>query len=308
MEFEGRDILSMINLSRKEIEQIFAVAKKMESIPVDRTEKNVLHDKILATLFFQPSTRTRLSFESAMHRLGGAVIGWASPEVSRAGDAYEETLMDTALMIEKYADVVAIRHSQVGVPAKFAESASIPVINAGDGYGDECEHPTQALLDLYTILKERGSIDGLRLLMTGDMNQRTHHSLGYGLAKFDDVQVYLFSPQNLALPKRVRQNFDNLGLKYKEVDNMDNLIRSVDVIYALGPAKARSQLPTEDRFRIGLKKLVSAKKSIIVMHPLPRLDEVDTDLDNTSHAKYFVQALNGVIIRMALLALVLGRA
>ena len=308
MEFEGRDIVSMMDLSRKDIEHIFSVAKKMETIVVDRTEKDLLRDKILAAIFFQPSTRTRLSFESAMHRLGGSVLGWASPEVSRAGDAYGETLTDTALMIDKYADVVAMRHSQAGEPAKFAEAANIPVINGGDGYGEGAEHPTQSLLDLYTILNEKGKIDGLKVLLTGDMNQRTHHSLCYGLAKFNEVQVSLFSPPNLRMPKGVKQNLDKLGLSYEEVEEIDSLIDRLDVIYALGPGKSRSELPTEDRFRIDLKRLAKAKKDLIVLHPLPRLDEVSTDLDKTPFAKYFTQPLNGVVIRMALLALVLGKA
>ncbi len=298
----------MMDLSRKDVEGIFAAARKMEPIATGRTEKDVLKDKILATLFFQPSTRTRLSFESAMHRLGGAVLGWASPEVTRAGDAYGETLTDTALMIEKYADVVAMRHSHVGEPTKFAEAANIPVINGGDGYGEGAEHPTQALLDLYTIMKEKGRIDGLKVLLTGDMNQRTHHSLCYGLGKFNDVQVSLFSPSSLRLPQGVKQNLDKMGLRYEEVEEIDSLMDKIDVIYALGPAKSRSELPTEDRFRIHIKRLAKAKKDLVVLHPLPRLDEVSTDLDKTEYAKYFIQPLNGVVIRMALLALVLGKA
>lgn len=299
----------MKELTRDEIELIFSLSKKLEPIVRKREGSRLLKGKLLATLFFQPSTRTRLSFESAMQRLGGSVIGFADAGVSRAGDAYGETLEDTARMIQLYADTVVIRHSQVGVPRLFADYCTIPVLNGGDGYGDQAEHPTQAMLDLYTIFKEKGKIDGLNVVFWGDMNQRTMHSLAYGLAKFHDVRLSVFCPDELRFPEKVEQDLRRMGAEYNYISSFEDIAPEADVIYILGPKKSRAELPTEDEFRLTAGRLANAKakRDLIVLHPFPRLDELATDVDNTAHAKYFDQPLYGISIRMSLLVLVMGK-
>lgn len=307
-QFRNRDILSIKDLSREEIECVFKIAKKMESIPRRRTKSSLLREKILGTLFFQPSTRTRLSFESAMQRLGGSVLGFADPGLSRAGDVYGETLDDTARMVQLYADVVAMRHFEGGAPRRFAESCDIPVLNAGDGYGDQAEHPTQALLDLYTIQRGKGSIDDLNVVLWGDMNQRTMQSLAYGLAKFRGVKLFSYCPDDLRFPKKTEGYLDDQDLDYEYSSTFEDVVRNADVVYVIGPKRSRAELPTEDRFRLTAQRLKNAKRSLMVLHPLPRLDEVASDVDETRHARYFDQPFYGIAIRMSLLALVLGRA
>jgi aspartate carbamoyltransferase catalytic subunit len=310
--FKDRDIISIKDLSRKEIEHIFSVADKMEVLLTTRTECSLLEDRILATLFFEPSTRTRLSFEAAMNRLGGSVIGFASPEVSRAGGVFAETVEDTARMAEIYADIIVIRHPDANAPVKCAEAANIPVISAGAGAtsvgtaGILGEHPTQALLDLYTIKKEKGKIDGLKILLMGNVTSRASHSIGLGLAKFN-THVYLLSPEVPHLSKVLRESFDDAGLSYGEISRVEDVISEVDVIHIVSSRIATKSEKTEDRYRIDLNKLKKAKEGLIILHPLPRLDELPTEIDNTPYAKYFAQARNGLPVRMALLALISGK-
>jgi len=305
MDFEDRDVLSLLNFSREDIEKVFEVADRLEYVVEKRTRLDVLKDKVLGALFFQPSTRTRLSFESAMLRLGGAVTGFADAKVSRAGDKYKESIADTARVIENYVDVVAIRHYNEGVPAEFAKYAEIPVINAGDGSN---EHPTQGLLDLYTIKKELGRIDNIDIIMTGDMRvERAIHSLLYGLAKFDDVIVHLISPEDQRLPQKFKENLDELDLKYDESNNINKFINETDVIYSDGIKQSREDAATPDQYIVNAKKLKTAKKDMIVMHPLPRLDELSRDVDFLPYARYFEETRYGVITRMALLTLLFGR-
>ena len=300
--FEGRDIISTKNLSREEIELIFTIAGRMKTVLTQSSD--LLQHKILLTFFFEPSTRTRLSFESAMQRLGGSVISVPTSAVSRSSDQISETVEDAARTAQSYADIIVVRHLVDGSAARFAENCDVPVINAGDG---DNEHPTQALLDMYTIMEERGSLDGLKMLMIGDMKFRAKHSLGYALSKFNDVQVYLLSPENLRLPMREREEFDRLGLSYQEVTSIEEIIDKLDVIYIHPTGRARSEVSRDDRYRVTLTKLGKAQKNVMVLHPLPRFDELSTDIDSTPHAKYFDQVFNGLLIRMALLALVLGR-
>jgi len=301
--FKNRDVLSILDLSRKDIECIFATADKLEYLVTKRKRNTILKDKILGSLFFQSSTRTRLSFESAMQRLGGTVIGWAEAKQSRAGDSYQETLADTARVVQSYADVIAMRHPNNGAPEEFAKWAEIPVINGGDGTN---EHPTQALLDLYTIKKDKGRIDGLKVLMIGDMvTERVLHSLPYALAKFEDTSVYSLAPKGLRMPKEYRDEFRKLNLHYEEVESMEDVIKDVDVIYSCTVVHNRHDI-TKEPYRVTLKKLKSARSDVIVLNPLPRLDELAEDVDDTPYQRYFHQPLNGVIIRMALFALVLG--
>jgi len=305
MDFEGRDILSLLDFSREDIEKVFEVADKLEHIVNQRTRIDILKDKILGTLFFQPSTRTRLSFESAMLRLGGGVTGFADAKVSRAGDKYKESIADTARVIENYVDAVAMRHYEDGMPAEFAKYAEIPVINGGDGSN---EHPTQGLLDLYTIKKELGRIDDIEILIVSDMkNERVIPSLLYGLAKFDDVKVHLLSPEEFKLKKEVYDNIKKMKLDYNEINNLEEVIDKVDVIYSNVIREKRGDAPTPDQYVVNAKKLEKAKKDLIVLHPLPRLDELSDDVDFTPHARYFEETKYGVITRMALLTLIFGR-
>jgi aspartate carbamoyltransferase catalytic subunit len=313
-DFKGRDILTTQDLDRNKLECIYNVADRMYSIVRNRTKIDLLSDKIMASLFFQPSTRTRLSFESAMQRLSGSVIGWADPKVSRAGDAFQETIEDTARMIDLYADIAVIRHFQAGAPARFAEFASIPVINGGDGHGAQAEHPTQAIGDIYTILKEKGHIDGLSIALAGDLTGRVQHSLGYALANYD-VKVYVVSPPDLALPNEVESTFRKMGLNFEQRATISEIIHELDVIHLTGirstsihTSGVMGEEKTADEFSLSLNKMKDAKKDLMVLHPLPRIDELSADLDNTQHNKYFLEALNGLIVRMALICLVLGKS
>lgn len=296
--------MSLLDLKKADLERIFALSDKLEQVVANRTKLDLLHDKIMASLFFQPSTRTRLSFESAMNRLGGSVIGFADAKVSRAGDAYAESIEDTARMINHYADVVAIRHFESGAAQKFADYAEVPVINAGDGSN---EHPTQALLDLYTIKRERGKIGNMKVLFIGDMNQRTVHSLLYGLAKYDDVSAYLLHPDDLSLPTQVERNLKDFHIALETVNQAEQIIRDVDVVYVIFSKKSASEPPTDERYKITLRKLSNVQDSLLLMHPLPRMDELPVDVDKTRYGRYFLQPYYGVVVRMAILLLLFGR-
>ena len=312
---EGRDILSLKDFSREEIEFIFETAKKKE--PIARSRSDILRDKVLGSLFFQSSTRTRLSHETAMLRLGGSVTGWAEGSLSRAGDYMRETLADTARTVQSYVDVVVMRHPQDGAPAIFAEYADIPVINAGDGRN---EHPTQALLDLYTIWKERGKIDGLKVAIIGFMADRVFHSFAYGLAKFDDIQLYLMCPEETRWPAFDRE-LEKLRLNFEYSERLEDIISELDVINIVTSGLVTTTIfdlseygkiwtttkRSPPQYKLTLDKLKKGKKDLMVLHCLPRHDEVPTEIDNTPYAKYFIQPYNGLVTRMALLALVLGR-
>lgn len=308
MEFSGRDILSLLDFSREDIETVFRVADKLGYVVEERTRLDLLKDKVMATLFYEASTRTRLSFESAMLRLGGAVTGFADAKVSRAGDRFKEALADTARVVENYADVVVMRHFESGATAEFAKHSSVPVISGGDGTN---EHPTQGLLDLYTMKRELGKIDGKEILIVSDMKtERAIHSLLYGLARFDDVNVYLLAPDDSKLSRDVRENISQLGLRCTDLNDMNEVMGKVDVIYSntiIQPVMNEVRRTTPDTFVLNASKLETAKSSMIVMHPLPRLDELNEDVDRSPHAKFFEETKYGVITRMALLCLVFGR-
>ncbi len=301
--FKGRDIVSIKELSREDIERIFEVAEDM--IPIAKGEKktDILRGYVLATLFFEPSTRTRLSFETAMQRLGGSVIGFSNPKATSISKG--ETLADTIRIVDLYSDVIVIRHPFEGSARLAAEFAEHPVINAGDGAG---QHPTQTLLDLFTMAREFGDISGLNVALIGDLKYgRTVHSLAYILSKLG-ANLYLVSPPLLRMPKHIIRE---LNKKPVETDKLEDILGEIDVFYVTRIQKERFPDPTEYRkvagsYRITAKLLSSAKKNAIVMHPLPRVDEISSDVDPLPHARYFQQAFNGVPVRMALLALVLG--
>lgn len=301
--FKGRDIVSIKELSKEEMDIIFEVAREMIPIAKGERKNNLLEGKILATLFFEPSTRTRLSFESAMNRLGGSVIGFSNPSATSISKG--ETLADTVRVMDSYSDVIVIRHPYEGSARLAAEFAKNPVINAGDGAG---QHPTQTLLDLFTIHQEFGEIEGLNVALIGDLKYgRTVHSLAYALS-YLGANIYLVSPELLRMPSHIIRE---LKEKPMETDKIEDVIEDVDVLYVTRIQKERFPDPTEYKkvagsYRITPELLKKAKDRAIVMHPLPRVDEIESDVDYTKHARYFQQAFNGVPVRMALLALVLG--
>ncbi len=318
--FKGRHMLSSKDLSREEMDHLFDLAEKMEPIVSEGTKGDLLKDKVLGVLFFQASTRTRLSFESAMLRLGGSVLGFASPEGSRAGDQYQESMADTARTVNGYVDAIVMRHFHVAAPAEYAKYSCRPVINGGNGFGEGAEHPTQAWIDMYAMRKLFGKIDGLKILLIGDGRFRCVHSLGISLAKYKGVKLYMLAPEkaealktvgvvpeNAWLPAPDEEEFKRHGLDYERIYRMEDVLGKVDLISCQGVAKSRNE-KTPEEFRITKDKLKLAKKDVVVMHPLPRLDELDTDVDDLPNQKYFMQAHSGVPLRMALLSLVLGKA
>jgi len=304
LNFAGRDIISIKDFNREEIDYILKTASSIE--PMAKTGSEMLKGKILATLFFEPSTRTRLSFESAMHRLGGSTIGFAQAEIASVKKG--ENLADTVRTVENYADVIALRHPLEGAARLAAEFAEAPVINAGSGAE---EHPTQALLDLYTIIKEKGRIDGLNIALMGDLRYgRTVHSLAYALSMYN-VKLYLVSPEILRMRKEVLKTLKEKEIEVVEKTRVEEIIGDIDVLYVTRIQKERFPDPAEyakvrGSYRIDLETLKNAKENLIILHPLPRVDEIAPEVDNTPHAKYFKQVWNGIIVRMALLALILG--
>ena len=303
MEFRGRDIISVKDFSREEINYILKIAQAME--PVAAKGSEMLKGKILATLFFEPSTRTRLSFEAAMHKLGGSTIGFAEAEIASVKKG--ENLADTVRTVENYADVIAVRHPLEGAARLAAEFAKVPIINGGSGAE---EHPTQALLDLYTIMKEKKNIDGLKIAFVGDLRYgRTVHSLAYALSLYN-VELILVSPESLKMRREVLQTIKE-RITVVEKTGLEKVIPAVDVLYVTRIQKERFPDPAEyakvkGSYRIDLETLKDAKENLIVLHPLPRVDEIASEVDNTPYARYFQQVWNGIVVRMAVLALILG--
>jgi aspartate carbamoyltransferase catalytic subunit len=303
LEFEGRDIISIKDFSRDEIDYIMKIAQAME--PIATQGSDMLRGKILATLFFEPSTRTRLSFEAAMHKLGGSTIGFAEAEIASVKKG--ENLADTVRTVENYADVIAVRHPLEGAARLAAEFAKVPIINGGSGAE---EHPTQALLDLYTIMKEKGKIDGLKIALLGDLRYgRTVHSLAYALSLYN-IELYLISPESLKMRREVLQTIKE-KIPVTERTSLEKIVPLVDVLYVTRIQKERFPDPAEyikvkGSHKIDMTTLSDAKKDLIILHPLPRVDEIAPEVDNTQYARYFQQVWNGIVMRMALLALILG--
>ena len=310
--FSGRDILSLKEFEREEFFRVFEVADELLPFARDRQNGDLLKDKTLITAFYQPSTRTRLAHEAAMHRLGGHVLGFSDVKMTRAGDFYQESIKDTVRMLEFYGDVLVMRHFQQGAPHEAARWSSIPVINAGDGWG---EHPTQVLTDLYTIYNELGTLDGLNFLLIGDMRMRTMHSMSYAMTKFD-INAFYVSPAEMSLTPEFKQELVELNLNFKEVEHVEQAIAEANVIYmepVVQPdyTKSRDERTgkeglTPDNYRVTNELLRKARQDAIVLHSLPRMDELPPEVDSTRHQRYWVEAFNGVVVRMALLALVLG--
>ncbi len=310
--FQGRDILSLKEFERNEFFHIFDTAEKLEPIARSRRNSDMLAEKTLVTAFYQPSTRTRLAHEAAMHRLGGHVTGFSDAKMTRAGDWYQESIKDTVKMLEFYGDVIVMRHFQQGAPHEAAKWASVPIINGGDGWG---EHPTQILTDLYTVLREKGRIDGLRWLAVGDMRMRTMHSLGYALTQFD-CPITFVAPPDMSLTEEFKSELRGYSLDFKEAEHVEQAIAGADVIlvepvvqpdYTQSRQEAGEHGMTPANYKITRELLsTKAKPDAILLHSLPRMDEIPPDVDITRWSRYWQEAFNGVVMRMALLASVLG--
>jgi aspartate carbamoyltransferase catalytic subunit len=305
--FKEKDILHGNQFSKKDIDSIIKNASYFEREVKKKDSLNLLKGKILATLFFEPSTRTRLSFEAAMQRLGGGVISLGSIESSSV--AKGETLTDTVRTVSQYADVIVIRHPRLGSAKEAADAVPIPVINAGDGAG---QHPTQALLDIYTINKELGSLKNLSVSMVGDLKYgRTVHALAELLSLFQ-ARLYFVSPNLLRMPEEITSGLRGRGIKVVETEDMFKAVSESTLIYMTRIQKERfGDLSEYERVKgsyiINKAFLDQFKKKITILHPLPRVNEINTDVDDYPGAAYFRQMRNGVFVRMALLAMVLGR-
>lgn len=296
-----RHLLDTTDLSLNEIDDMIAVAMDI----IDNKEKyaHICDGKKLATLFFEPSTRTRLSFEAAMMELGGNVIGFSEAASSSASKG--ESVEDTVRMVSCYADIIAMRHPLEGAPRVASFKSGVPIINAGDGGHS---HPTQTLTDLLTIYREKGTFENLTIGLCGDLKfGRTVHSLIKAMCRYNNVRFILISPKELAVPEYIKTDIlDKSGHEYTEVETMEEAMCQLDILYMTRIQRERffsedDYLKHKDAFILDLDKLKTAKSDLTIMHPLPRVNEIATEVDDDPRAKYFVQALNGKYIRMALI-------
>jgi len=304
MKWSKKHIISIKDFSRDEIDYVLKKSSEMEDRLSHEKTGSLMKNKILSNLFFEPSTRTRMSFEAAMKKLGGFTIGFDYPEVS--SEAKGETVADTVRIASGYSDVIVIRHPMEGSARLASENSSVPVINGGDGAN---QHPTQTLLDLYTIKKEFKKIDGLRICVVGDLKYgRTVHSLTNALENYD-VEMCFISPMELRMPRDSIKGLEDRGIKVKESSKLN--IKDSDVIYCTRIQKERFPDPQEyervkDAYVIDNSSIEGIEDKAIIMHPLPRVTEINPEIDRTRHARYFEQAKNGIPVRMTLLSLVSG--
>ncbi len=296
---------NFVESQQLDLDIIFNLFKKADEFRSDNFMKSNLHGKILATLFYEPSTRTRLSFESAMLKLGGSVLSTENAkEFSSAVKG--ETIEDTVRVLEKYADCIVLRHYEEGIAKKAAKISSIPIVNAGDGKG---QHPTQALLDLYTIYRELGKVEGIKIAMVGDLaSGRTVRSLCYLLGKFKNNEIIFISPEHLKIKNDIKIYLAKHNISFREEINLDNILPEVDIVYMTRLQKERITLSeyekAKGKYVLNKNNFSLLKLSARVMHPLPKVDEIQLDLETESEDKrvaYFRQAENGLYIRMALL-------
>ena len=299
-----KHIISIPELNRAELELIIETAARLKAEP----NPTLLKNKVVASCFFEPSTRTRLSFETAIQRLGGTVVGFDSPgNTSLANKG--ETLSDSVQVITSYVDAFVMRHPQEGAARLASEfSNGVPVINGGDGAN---QHPTQTLLDLFTIHETQGRLDGINIAFVGDLKYgRTVHSLTQALSKFNDVKLFFIAPEVLAMPDYICEELDDAGISYSLHNNMEDVIPELDILYMTRVQKERfdesEYVHMKAAYILTANMLESARDNLKVLHPLPRVDEITVDVDKTKYAYFFQQAENGVYARQALLALVLN--
>jgi aspartate carbamoyltransferase catalytic subunit len=302
MTMKNRSLVSIDDLTTEEILKILDDAVEFEKNPVQK----LLEGKVIATLFFEPSTRTRLSFESAINRLGGKIVGFSDAGVSSVSKG--ETLHDTIKMVSNYSDLIVMRHPIEGSARYASEISSVPVINAGDGAN---QHPTQTLLDLYSIRKTQGTLDNLNIFMVGDLKYgRTVHSLMMAMSRWNTTFNFI-SPEELKMPEEFKLYLENLGLKYYEHLDFTDIISRADIIYMTRVQKERFSDPIEyekvkNVYVLKNSMLANTKPNMRILHPLPRVNEIHTDVDKNPKAYYFEQALNGVYTRQAILCSLLG--
>jgi aspartate carbamoyltransferase catalytic subunit len=301
-----KHVIESQQFSRSLLDELFALTEEIKSEPHRFSGR--LNGRVMAALFYEPSTRTRLSFEAAMLRLGGSTMGTDNAR-EFSSTAKGETLEDTIRIVSGYADVIVLRHNEEGAAKRAAGVSTVPIINAGDGPG---QHPTQALLDLYTIRQELGRIDGIRVAMVGDLaNGRTVRSLTYLLSKFKDIKVWFVAPPQVAMREDLKDHLTENNVPWIETEDLDAVLPEVDVVYQTRIQKERfadpdAYLALKGIYRIDNRSLGLMRKYAIVMHPLPRVDEIAPEVDSDPRAAYFRQAHNGLHIRMALLNLLLA--
>ncbi len=299
---KNRSLVSIADYSKKEIIQILDIATEFEKNP----DQELLKNKVIASLFFEPSTRTRLSFESAINRLGGRIIGFS--DSSGTSVQKGESLKDTIKTISNYCDLIVMRHPIEGSARYASEVASVPIVNAGDGAN---QHPTQTILDLYSIRKTQGTLDNLNIFMVGDLKYgRTVHSLLIAMSHFKTIFNFI-SPKELKMPADYKLHLDNSGLKYYEHTDFTEYISEADIVYMTRVQKERFSDPIEyekvkNVYVLREHMLENTKKNMKILHPLPRVNEIHEDVDNNLKAYYFTQALNGVFARQAILTSILG--
>jgi len=306
-QFKGSDILHGSQFSRPDLECLMDVADDFRKRVEDHQVMDLLGGPVMAALFFEPSTRTRLSFETAMQRLGGSVVGFSSAESTSV--AKGETLSDTIRTVDQYVDLIAMRHPAIGSAAEAAGVAQAPVINGGDGAG---QHPTQAMLDLFTVRQELGKTDGITLALCGDLkNGRTVHS-GVEIYKHFGIRLIFVAPEALMMPAEVTDRLRVQGVEFEETTDLEAAVRKADALYMTRIQKERfSDLAEYERlkgaFILTREMVESLNPRLVTLHPLPRVNEIATDVDSMAGAAYFRQARNGVFVRMALIALVMGK-
>ncbi|MBQ2678132.1 MAG: aspartate carbamoyltransferase [Firmicutes bacterium] len=302
-----RCVINITDLSVEELEKLMDLADDIIADPVKYSE--ICHGKKLATLFFEPSTRTRLSFESAMMELGGNVLGFSSADSSSA--AKGESVSDTIRTVGCYADIIAMRHPKEGAPTVASVKTTVPIINAGDGGH---YHPTQTLTDLLTIRRERGAIKDFTIGLCGDLQfGRTVHSLIYALLRYENIKYVLISPEELKVPDYVRDELNEAGVEWKEVERMEDVMPELDILYMTRVQRERffneeDYIRLKDSYILDMDKLKTAKPDLSILHPLPRVNEISVTVDDDPRACYFRQVLNGKYIRMALILTLLGLA
>ena len=303
-----RSLIDILDFSVEDLNELLATANDIIANPSEYAEK--CKGKKLATLFFEPSTRTRLSFEAAMLELGGSVLGFSEANSSSA--AKGESVADTAKTISCYADIIAMRHPKEGAPLVAAQNASIPVINAGDGGHN---HPTQTLTDLLTIYREKGSFNNLTIGFCGDLKfGRTVHSLITALSRYEGINIVLISPEELKLPSYIKKDvLQKKNIPYKQTTDLESVMPELDILYMTRVQRERffneeDYLRLKDSYILEPKKLKSAKKDLCIMHPLPRVNEISVAVDSDPRACYFKQVLNGKYVRMALILKLLEEA